>query len=59
MGGADAMTMEQKLNLERDKLSENARQFNENLALQKKKQSDDARLKEGQIKASMKKSNNK
>ena len=59
MGGTDAMTIEQKYNLEKEKLSESARQFNENLALQKKKQSDDARLKEQQIKATLKKSNSK
>ena len=59
MGGTDAMTMEQKYNLEKEKLSENARQFNENLALQKKKQSDDVRLKEQQIKATLQKSNHK
>ena len=59
MGGADAMTMEQKLSLEREKLSENARQFNEKLALDKKAQADDARLKEQQIKASVKKSTSK
>lgn len=59
MGGADAMTMEQKLSLEREKLSETARQFNERLSLDKKKQSDDARLKEQQIKATLKKSNSK
>ena len=56
-GGSDAMTMEQKLSLERDKLSENARQFNEKLALDKKAQADDARLKEQQIKATIKKNN--
>lgn len=59
MGGADAMTMEQKLSLERDKLSENARQFNEKLALDKKTQADDARLKGQQIKASVKRSTSK
>ena len=35
--------------IEREKLSENARQFNEKLALDKQKQKDDARLKEKQI----------
>ena len=40
--------------LEREKLSENARQFNEKLSLDKKKQADDARLKEQQIKANNK-----
>ena len=45
--------------LEREKLSENARQFNERLALDKKKQADDARLKEQQIKATLKKKNSK
>lgn len=55
MGGSDAMTMEQKLQLEKDKLSENARQFNETLSLNKKKQADDARLKEMQIKTDAKK----
>ena len=38
--------------LEREKLSENARQFNENLALQKKKQADDTRLQEKKIQLS-------
>ena len=56
-GGSDAMTMEQKLSLEREKLSENARQFNEKLSLDKKAQADDARLKEQQIKATLKKNN--
>lgn len=45
--------------LEREKLSENARQFNEKLSLDKKKQADDARLKEQQIKATIKKNNSK
>lgn len=44
---------------EREKLSEEARQFNENLALQKKKQADDVMIKEKQIKASLKKSSSK
>ena len=35
--------------IEREKLAENARQFNEKLSLDKKKQADDARLKEKQI----------
>ena len=35
--------------LEREKIAENARQFNEQLALDKKKAADDARLKEKQI----------
>lgn len=35
--------------LEREKIAEGARQFNEKLALDKKKQADDARLKEKQI----------
>ena len=59
MGGSDAMSMEQKLSLEREKLSENARQFNENLALQKKKQADDVKIKEKQISASLKKGSSK
>lgn len=59
MGGSDAMTMQQKFQLEKDKLSENAKQFSERLALDKKKQSDDARLKELQIKTTAKKNNNK
>jgi hypothetical protein len=42
--------------LEREKMAESARQFNEKLALDKKKQSDDARLKEQEIK--VKKINN-
>ncbi len=44
---------------EREKLSEEARQFNENLALQKKKQADDVMIKKEQIKASLKKSSSK
>lgn len=59
MGGSDAMTMQQKYDIEKEKLSESARQFNENIALQKKKQSDDARLKEQQIKATLKKNTSK
>jgi hypothetical protein len=35
--------------IEREKIAENARQFNEKLSLDKKKQADDARLKEKQI----------
>lgn len=35
--------------IEREKMAETARQFNEKLALEKKKQADDARLKEKQI----------
>lgn len=58
-GGSDEMTMEQKLALEREKLSENARQFNENLSFQKQKQKDDVRVKEQQIKATIKKNNSK
>ena len=45
--------------LEREKLSEEARQFNENLALQKQKQRDDLMIKEKQIKASLQKSSSK
>ncbi len=45
--------------LEREKLSEEARQFNENLALQKQKQRDDVMIKEKQIKASLQKSSSK
>ena len=41
--------------LEREKLSENARQFNENLALQKKKQADDARIQEKKVNAALRK----
>lgn len=59
MGGSDVMTMQQKFELEKSKLSENARQFNEKLSLDKKKQSDDARLKEQQIKATLKKNTGK
>ena len=59
VGGSDEMTMEQKLALEREKLSENARQFNENLSFQKQKQKDDVRVKEQQIKATIKKNNSK
>ena len=40
--------------IEREKLSENARQFDEKLALDKQKQKDDARLKEKQINVSSK-----
>lgn len=40
--------------IEREKLSENARQFDEKLALDKQKQKDDARLKEKQINANSK-----
>ncbi len=42
---------------DREKLSEEARQFNENLNFLKQKQKDDVRIKEQQIKASTKKSN--
>ena len=45
--------------LEREKLSEEARQFNENLALQKKKQADDVMIKEKQIQATLKKNSSK
>ena len=41
--------------IEREKLAENARQFNEKLALDKKKQADDARLKEKDINSKNKK----
>ena len=41
--------------LEREKLSEEARQFDANLELEKKKQADDVMIKEKQIKASLKK----
>lgn len=58
-GGDSLLSQQQQLQLERDKLSENARQFNDKLALDKKKQSDDARLKELQIKTTAKKNNNK
>lgn len=54
MGGSDAMTMQQKADLERAKLSETARQFDEKLALTKKKQEDDIRLKEKQIESTEK-----
>lgn len=56
MGGSDAMTMQQKFAIEKEKLSESARQFNENLALQKKTQADNVMIKEKEIKASLKKS---
>ena len=55
MGGSDAMTMQQKYQIEKDKLSESARQFNENLQLQKKIQADTIMIKEKQIKADLKK----
>ena len=42
--------------IERERITENARQFNEKLALDKKKQQDDARLKEKEIKVKSKKS---
>ena len=45
--------------LEREKLSEEARQFNENLALQKKKLADDVMIKEKQIQATLKKNSSK
>ena len=45
--------------LEREKLSEEARQFDANLAFLKQKQRDDVKVKEQQIKASMKKSSSK
>lgn len=54
MGGSDAMTMEQKISLEKEKLSENARQFNERLSLDRKKQADDVRIKEQQNKIAAK-----
>lgn len=41
--------------LEREKLSENARQFNESLALQKKKQADDVRIQEKKVNAALRK----
>ena len=41
---------EEANSLEREKMAETARQFNEKLALDKKKQQDDARLKEKEIK---------
>lgn len=58
-GGDSLLSQQQQLQLEKDKLSENARQFNDRLSLDKKKQADDARLKELQIKTTVKKSNNK
>ena len=58
-GGDSLLSQQQQLQLERDKLSENARQFNDKLALDKKKQADDARLKEQQIKATLKKNSSK
>lgn len=58
-GGDSLLSQQQQLQLEKDKLSENARQFNDRLSLDKKKQADDARLKELQIKTTAKKSNNK
>ena len=45
--------------LEREKLSEEARQFNENLAFLKQKQKDDVKVKEQQIKATLKKNSSK
>ena len=58
-GGDSLLSQQQQLQLERDKLSENARRFNDKLALDKKKQADDARLKEQQIKATLKKNSSK
>ena len=55
----DGLTKGEELKLEREKLGENARQFNEKIALEKQKQQDDARLKEKQIKASTVKKQNK
>ena len=45
--------------LEREKFSETVRQFNENLALNKKKQADDLKIKEKQLAISTKKSSSK
>lgn len=45
--------------LEREKLSEEARQFDANLAFLKQKQSDDVKVKEKQIQATLKKSTSK
>ena len=45
--------------LEREKLSEEARQFNENLSFLKQKQKDDVKVKEQQIQATLKKSSSK
>lgn len=59
MGGSDAMNMSQKLALEKEKLSEEARQFDANLSFLKQKQKDDVKVKEQQIKASLKKSSSK
>lgn len=59
MGGADAMSVQQKFAIEKEKISESARQFDENLALQKKTQADNARLQEKKIRASIQKNNSK
>lgn len=59
MGGSDAMTIQQKYDIEKEKLSENARQFDANLTLQKQKLAADTRVKEKQIQATLKKNNNK
>lgn len=55
----DGLTKEQELNLEKDKLAETKRQFNEKLALDKQKQKDDTRLKEKQIQATKQKDSSK
>jgi hypothetical protein len=54
MGGSDATTMKQKMTLEKSKLSEQAREFNETIAFQKQKQRDDIKIKEKQINQSKK-----
>lgn len=59
MGGSDAMALQQKFQLEKEKLSENARQFNETLSLNRKKQTEDARLKKLKIKTEAKKNTTK
>lgn len=49
VGGSDALSQQQQMQLEKDKLSESARQFNEKLALDRQKQVDDVRIKEKQL----------
>ena len=45
MGGNDALSQQQQLQLEKEKLSESVRQFDKKLALDTKKQADDAQIK--------------
>lgn len=49
VGGSDALSQQQQLQLEQEKLSENARQFDAKLALDKQKQADTIRIQERQL----------